>query len=96
MNSDSYEVKYQYCNLCDALHRNINDNFESVSFDIDTRGEIQVQVVLLSQTSVELDYIDDLMCEFFASQQRDIVKMAIVTVDSNRLPLENIVYARRH
>ena len=95
MSSDSYEVKYQFCNLCDALHRNINDNFESVSFEIDTMGEIQVQVVLLNQTPVELDYIDDLMGEFFASQERNIVKQVIVSVDSDSLPLEHIVYARR-
>ena len=28
------EVKYQACNLSDSLHRNINDNFKSVSFEI--------------------------------------------------------------
>lgn len=95
MTSESYEIKYQFCNLSNALHRNINDNFNSISFEIDTTGEIQVKIVLLNQTPVELDYIDDLMCEFSALQESDIVKMAIVTVDSNSLPLENVVFARR-
>jgi hypothetical protein len=87
------EVKYQTCNLCDALHRNINDNFESVSFEILDNGDIQTKVVLLEFSGQEEDYIDDLIAEFSALQERDCVLKPIVEVKDG-LPLKNLVYKK--
>jgi hypothetical protein len=87
------EVKYQTCNLCDALHRNINDNFESVSFEILDNGDIQTKVVLLELTGQEEDYIDDLIAEFSALQERNCVLKPIVEVKDS-LPLKNLVYRK--
>lgn len=87
------EVKYQACNLCDALHRNINDNFESVSFEILENGDIQYKVVLTKLTEQEKEYIDDLDVEFSALQERNCVLKPIVEIGNNP-PLRNIVYLK--
>lgn len=87
------EVKYQTCNLCDALHRNINDNFESVSFEILDNGEIQTKIVLVELTEQEEEYIDDLIAEFSALQERNCILKPIVDI-GNSPPLQNIVYQK--
>lgn len=87
------EVKYQTCNLCDALHRNINDNFESVSFEILDNGEIQTKIVLVELTEQEEEYIDELIAEFSALQERNCILKPIVDI-GNSPPLQNIVYQK--
>lgn len=87
------EVKYQTCNLCDALHRNINDNFESVSFEILDNGDIQTKIVLMELTGQEEEYIDDLIAEFSALQERNCVLKPIVEIGDSP-PLKNIVYQK--
>ena len=85
------EIKYQTCKLCEALLRNINDNFKSVSFEILDNGDIQTKIILTELGVDEEDYIDDLMCEFTAVQSTDCVLMPIVEVGDGQ-PLENLVY----
>ncbi|MCG6146459.1 hypothetical protein [Leptospira bandrabouensis] len=85
------EVKYQTCNLCDALHNNINDNFESVSFEILINGDIQTKIVLTQFTKQEESYITDLITEFAALQERDNVLEPIVVIAPSP-PLQNVVY----
>jgi hypothetical protein len=87
------EVKYQACNLSDALCRNINDNFESVSFEIIDNGDIQTKIVLSELTEQEEEYIDDLIAEFSALQERNCILKPIVDI-GNSPPLQNIVYQK--
>jgi hypothetical protein len=87
------EEKYLACNLCDALCRNINDNFESVSFEILANGDIQTKIVLSEFTEQEEEYIDDLIGEFSAAQIGDWVLKPIVDIGNNP-PLKNIVYQK--
>ncbi len=87
------EVKYQACNLCDALCRNINDNFESVSFEILANGDIQTKIVLSELTEQEEEYIDDLIAEFSALQERNCILKPIVDI-GNSPTLQNIVYQK--
>lgn len=87
------EVKYQACNLCDALCRNINDNFESVSFEIIDNGDIQTKIVLSELTEQEEDYIDDLIAEFSALQERNCVLRPIVEIGDSP-SLKNVVYQK--
>lgn len=94
MNEKQYEIKYQSCNLCNALHRNINDNFESVSFKIYDSGEIQVKVVLTKKTEIEAEYIDDMITEFEALQETNCVKEPKIVTGKNNPPLENLVYKK--
>lgn len=87
------EVKYQACNLSDALCRNINDNFESVSFEIIDNGDIQTKIVLSELTEQEEEYIDDFIAEFSALQERNCILKPIVNI-GNSPPLQNIVYQK--
>lgn len=87
------EVRYQACNLCDAICRNINDNFESVSFEIIDNGDIQTKIVLSELTEQEKEYIDDLIAEFSAKQENDCVLKPIVDI-GNSPPLKNLVYQK--
>ena len=88
------EVKYQACNLCDALHRNINSNFESVSFDILDNGDIKIKIVLNKKTEIEEEHIDDLVTEFEALQQTNCVKEVTTNVGKHYLPLKYLVYQK--
>jgi hypothetical protein len=87
------EVKYQACNLCGAICRNINDNFESISFEITDNGNIQTKIVLSKFTEQEEEYIDDLIAEFSALQERNCILKPIVDIE-NSTPLKNIVYQK--
>jgi hypothetical protein len=87
----SIEEKYQACNLCDSLCRNINDNFKSVSFEIMNNGDIQIKIILLNEREEEKDNINDFIGEFVALQDRNCVLDPIIQ-ESNALPLKNIVY----
>ena len=95
MNKRIDELKYQACNLCDALHRNINDNFESVSFEICDDGNLQVKIILEERTEVEDEYIDDMITEFEALQQTNCVREPLVEIGKNKLPLKNLVYQKQ-
>lgn len=95
MITGNYKIKMQACNLCDALRRNINDNFESVSFEINDAGNIIVKIRLIKKTEVEEEYIEDLMVEFSALQEKDNIEKVIVTTDINSQPFENIVYQKK-
>lgn len=86
-------VKYQFCNLCDALCRNINDNFESVSFEIIGNGDILVKIVLYELTEQEENYIDDLIAEFSALQEKDCVLKPVIEIGDSP-PLKNVVYQK--
>ena len=86
------EIKYQACNICDALHRNINDKFKSVSFEILDNGNIQTKIILLELTEQAKDYIDDFSVELSAKQEDDCVLKPIVEIGNNSQPLQNIVY----
>lgn len=85
------EIKYQTINLCKALLKNINDNFESVSFNLLDSGHVQTKIILFQITEKERDYIEDLMAEFSAIQEIDcVLKVDVVVGEST--PLKNIVY----
>jgi len=87
------EVKYQTCALAEALIRNINDNFESVSFEILDNGDVQTKIVLFDLTEQEDEYVDDLMAEFSAKQENDCVLKPIVEIGDSP-PLKNLVYQK--
>ncbi|MEM8940439.1 MAG: hypothetical protein AAGC64_13960 [Bacteroidota bacterium] len=92
MIKENYYIKYQACNLCDSLHRNINDNFKSVSFEVLENGDVQTKIVLKKMTQVEKDFIEEISVEFSSKQQEDCVLKPIVEVGTNIPPLKNIVY----
>ncbi len=85
------ETKYQACALNEALIRNINDNFKSVSFEILDNGDIKTKIVLSELTEQEEDYIEDLVAEFSAKQENDCVLKPVVEI-GNSPPLKNVVY----
>ncbi|MGU9939388.1 hypothetical protein ACNFNZ_12515 [Empedobacter brevis] len=87
----SIEEKYQYGNLCDALCRNLNDNFMNVSFEIFENGDIQCKFILLKFSNREEEYIEDIMAEFTALQTKDCVLKPIIEI-GNEKKLKNIVY----
>ncbi|MCB0657858.1 MAG: hypothetical protein KDC57_17050 [Saprospiraceae bacterium] len=89
----SLEVKYQSCNLCDAMHRNINDNFKSISFEVLSTGEIQIKFTLDKITDRELEYIDDIITEFEAQQDWNCVLKPIIEFGDCH-PLVNLVYLK--
>jgi hypothetical protein len=88
----SIQIKYQTCNICDALHRNINNNFLSVSFEILEDGDIQVKVVLRMRTEKEDEYIDDFITELEALQQNNCVRSPVIVTGAHELTLLNLVY----
>ena len=87
------EVKYQTCALSEALNRNINDNFESVSFEILDNGDIQTKIVLSELTEQEEEYVDDLIAEFSAKQENDCVLKPVIEVGDSP-PLKYLVYQK--
>lgn len=92
MKQDTIRIKYQACNLCSALLRNINDNFKSVSFEFINEDEIQIKIILHKRTGVEDDYIEDMITEFSSLQESNCVALPIVEVGNHRQPLQNLVY----
>jgi hypothetical protein len=94
MNNKILDIKYHACLLCDAMVRNINENFSCISFEILSGGDVQVQVILDIATSAEYEYIDDLMAEFTTMQQTDCVKTPKIEIGRNRVPLKNIVFRK--
>ena len=94
MKQKSQEIMYQYVNLCDALHRNVNANFESVSFEIADDFTIRVKFILSRRTELEEEHIDDAITEFEALQQTNCVRKPEVEVGMDKLPLEHLVYRK--
>ncbi|ACE05830.1 hypothetical protein Aasi_0414 [Candidatus Amoebophilus asiaticus 5a2] len=91
-----YEVKAQVCELSDALHRNINDNFKSVSLEIYEDRKVLVRIILSKRTQAEEEYIEDLGCEFEmqfeqTSRYNDLIDIEVVLV-GEKPPLPHIVY----
>lgn len=87
------EIKYQACNISDSLCRNINDNFNSVSFELLNNGEIQIKIVLHELTHNEEEYIEDFIVEFSALQELNSVLIPIVEIGRSS-PLKHIVYQK--
>lgn len=94
MNKNINEVKYQTCNISNALLRNINDNFISVSFDFEGNNYLVVKVVLVKRTEKEDGYIEDMIAEFSALQESDSVRKVLVEVGVEHFPLQNLVYQK--
>jgi len=94
MNRNINEIKYQISNICNALLRNINNNFISVSFDFVSNDDTLVKVILEKKTEVEDDYIEDMIAELAASQQSDCVKKPQIEVGNQHTPLRNLVYQK--
>lgn len=95
MNRSINEIKYQTSNICNAMLRNINANFISVSFDFVSNDDILVKVILEKRTEVEDNYIDDMIAELAASQQSDCVRKPKVEVGNQHSPLRNLVYQKK-
>ena len=91
-----YEIKLQACNLCDSLHRNINDAFDSVSFDIDENYDIQVKIVMNNSIEEYKEELEDISVEYSALQTTNNIKpfiVALATGDDS--PLSNVVYRKK-
>lgn len=86
------DIKLQTCNICDAMLRNMNDNFKSVSFDYFNHGDIQLKIILKAKTEIEDDYIEDMVTEFSALQQFNIVLKPQIMIGNEHKPLKYLVY----
>lgn len=93
MNYIADAIKYHTCNICSSMLRNINDNFKSVSFRVESKGYISLRIVLLNRTETEEDYIEDLVGELSAFEGSEQIKEVQIMVGSDHLPLENLVYS---
>lgn len=83
------------CDICDALARNINDNFISVSFIFsENEKSVYIRFILKELTEKEEEYIDDCSAEIEASQPFIIINIESFTDASTRL-LPHIVYRRK-
>ncbi|KIO76869.1 hypothetical protein TH53_12225 [Pedobacter lusitanus] len=87
-----YNVKLIYSNLCNAMIRNVNNNFYSISFDILQNEDIQVKIILYSYNEDEKNLVEDLMAEFSALEEKNNVLAAILTTDFKELKLRYKIY----
>ena len=91
-----FDIKLQSCMLCDALVRNINNNFFNISFGIREDKMIIVKFILTMISAIEEDLIDDIIAEYSATQDTNcVLSPVIVKLGENILPLDNIVYSVR-
>lgn len=91
----SYKIKYQAGIICDALHRNIDDSFESVSFEVHSDGLVQVKIILDILNEEYQELIDDIDAELSAQAlSNNILPFIVCQTAQNESPLENIVYRR--
>lgn len=95
MNDEDYEVRYQASILVDALHRNINNNFASISFEIMDNGDIILLILLINKTCVEEEYIEDIIAEFEGLQLTHNVEKVEILIEGSIEPLKNVVYRRK-
>lgn len=91
--NDNYEVKFQCINLRDALIRNLNDNFITVSFEIVDGGDVQTKFTLSAITETEMEYIEDIMAEFSLRQFKNTVLPPKIVLNSYSA-LENVVFSK--
>ena len=94
MKKNINEIRYQACNICNSMLRNINDNFLTVSFDFLDDGNLLVKVVLKQKGKSEVEYIDDMIAELSALQESNCVSKPQVEVGSQHSPLRHLVYQR--
>ncbi|MCB0482666.1 MAG: hypothetical protein KDC83_14655 [Flavobacteriales bacterium] len=87
----NYYLKYQACNLCDALHRNVTDNFLNISFEVIDELDIQVKFIMKEVTELERDMIDDIMAEFSSKQLKNCVRKPVIVSEVSE-PLKNVLY----
>lgn len=88
-----YEIKLQASNLCDSLHRNIDDAFYSISFDFDKNNYIQVKIIMNGFIQKYKEEIEDISVEFSSLQKNDIVKPFIIVLKKeNDTSLQHVVY----
>ncbi len=85
-------IKVLSCRLLISLLRNINDNFESISFDLKENGDIQVKVILSQIGDCEKELIEDIEAEFTATQEEDIVLPFLVTDNMFDSLFQNVVF----
>jgi hypothetical protein len=85
------QIKKITSELCQAMLRNVNENFDSVSFDVLPDNDIQVRVILKNGTEKEEELIDDLIAEFSALQESDIIRPAQIC-SLEEAPLPFLVY----
>lgn len=96
MREITYEAKSQACNLCDALHRNIDDSFHSISFEIRKNGMIQVKVILTIYTVNYKEIIEDISTEFSALQESNcVLPFIVVLASADQNPLPHVVFRKR-
>lgn len=88
------DIKYHTCCICDSLQKNINDNFVSVSFELYNNGKIKIRIILIIKSDVEDGYIEDIIAEYEAVQEKNYIQDVEIIVDKNQIPLENIVYKK--
>lgn len=86
------EEKIQTCYLCDALLKNIDDSFVSVSFSITDDNNVQVKFILSVFSQKGNEYINDAIADFTAKQSKDCILPPLIELAPS-LPLANLVYA---
>ena len=82
------EIKFQTCNIGDAMLRNINNNFLSISFNLEN-GDVQVKIIMEEKTIIEENYIDDFVTELAALQNSNCIKKPIIELGNNKKLLNN-------
>ena len=87
------EIKFVYVAICDSLIRNLNDNFEMISFDFDKSGRVTLKINLFEKSSDnrELELIKDFDAELNVALHIENVGDTIVTIGDS-VPLKYIAY----
>lgn len=92
MNNVDCNVKLIYSELCMAMQRNVSNNFQNISFDIINNGDIQVKIMLYSQSDDDYELIDDLIAEFSSTRESNDVLKPLVSINSAENPLKYLIY----
>jgi hypothetical protein len=79
----NYDVKLVFCSLCQAMLRNINNNFKSVSFDI-FNGNVKVKVVLFQIDDDDESLIKDMMAELSSMSETNNILTAQIETDAGQ------------
>ena len=66
-----------------------------MSFQVSDDGEIKIKIVLNKRTKAEDEYIDDLITEFEALQEKNIVNEVVTYLGVN-LFFKKIVYQKKN
>ncbi len=94
MNENEIEMMFHACNVCQALVRNISNNFLSVSFALTRSKLIDLKISLESATLTDYNLIEDFVAELSALYEYDCVGNVLIVEGSEHLPLSNLVYLR--